>query len=365
MHFASPWLLTLLGCAAALALLARRDHVRRRARLLRLVDAGLVDAHVTGAAPQRRTLIAVAAVVAAAAAVIAAAGFVVAGAPRLLPRRGLDVVFVVDVSRSMRARDVQPDRLERTKAELGVALDTLAEHRVGLIAFAGTAFVQCPLTTDTDTVRLFLNDLRPETVPQGGTDLAAGLEVARNAFAAEDEAAGIGARREGAAGRVVVVISDGEDHALVEGGSLASVGKELRALGATVVVIGVGSALGEPIPLLSETGEMSGYLKDRSGQTVVSRMNPDILRAASSAVEGVFVDGTSRPDLGMAEVFAKVASLEKRELEARTVRDDVDHSAWFAALALIFTLVWLLVPERARRRDLGAVDTDGTVGSTP
>ena len=107
--------------------------------------------------------------------VVALAGPTWGEKTELLPRRGLDVVFAIDVSTSMRARDVRPDRLERAKAEVGVVLDRLRQHRVGLVAFAGSAFVQCPMTSDVEATRSFLRALSPDIVPQGGTALGEGM----------------------------------------------------------------------------------------------------------------------------------------------------------------------------------------------
>ncbi len=355
MKLASPLLLLLLVVAPVLLALMVRDLRRRRVRLARLVDLGLMPVLVAGAGDGRRRQRNVLALIAVVAAVLAATGPLRTSAPRLLPRQGLDVLFVVDVSRSMRARDVLPDRLERAKAEIAAALPQLSEHRVGVVAFAGSAFLQVPLTTDAEAARLFLSDLAPETVPQGGSALSAGLEVAQNAFAAEDEAKGAGSgdtNRVGRAGRVVVVISDGEDHDLLDdstGGGLTELGQRLKALRATVVVIGVGSTLGEPIPVLNERGEITGYVKDRRGATVVTRMSPEVLGKVATALGGVFVDGTASPDLGMTEVFAKISTLEKRELEARTIVDLEDASAVVIALSLLAMLGWLLIVERAPR----------------
>jgi Ca-activated chloride channel family protein len=349
MKLASPLLLLLLLALPLLLALMVRDTRRRRVRLSKLADLGLLPVLVTGASDGRRRQRNVLALLAVFALVVAVAGPMKTAAPRLLPRQGLDVLFVVDVSRSMRARDVLPDRLERTKAEIAAALPQLAEHRVGVVAFAGTAFLQVPLTTDAEAARLFLSDLAPETVPQGGSALQAGLEVAANAFAAEDEAKGSDTTdRVGKAGRVVVVLSDGEDHDLLgnSGNGLDAIGKRLQGQGASVVVIGVGSTLGEPIPLLNDRGEVSGYVKDRKGATVVTRMSPEVLGKAATALGGVFVDGTATPDLGMTEVFARIATLEKRELEARTIVDLEDFSAPAVAFALLCLLGWLLRAER-------------------
>lgn len=347
MSLATPFaLLGLIGVVVG-AWLVVRDERRRVIRLGRLVSAGLVPTLVLGASPRRRRWRAVFGLAALSFAVIGAAGPVRPGAPRLLPRQGLDILFVVDVSRSMRARDVRPDRLERAKAELSAAAATLAEHRLGLVAFAGSAFVQCPLTTDVEAFRLFLGDLAPETVPQGGSALHAGLEVALNAFLAEDEANGRPADAP-KAGRVVVVVSDGEDHDLLDGGDLSALGARLKDLGAEVVVIGVGSTLGEPIPVYDQQGQSQGYVRDRAGQTVVSRMSPEVLGKVAEAVSGRFVDGTHLPELGLQEVRAVVAGLEKRELEARTVQDHQDASWPFGLLCALCALLWLVLPERAR-----------------
>ena len=350
MKFSAPILLVTLLAAPALAVLVLRDERLRRLRLSRLVDLGLTNVLVAGASDRRRRARAALAIVAITIAAIAAAAPLWPSAPRLLPRRGLDVLFVIDVSRSMRARDVRPDRLERAKAEIAAALPALAEQRTGVVAFAGTAFVQCPLTTDAEAVRLFLRDLDPNTIPQGGTALVDGLEVARNAFVAEDEARGAGTTEVGKAGRIVVVVSDGEDHALLDGegkDDLKEVGTGLKGLGASVVVIGVGSALGEPIPMTNERGEITGYVKDRRGQTVLTRMSPEVLGAVAEALSGRFVDGTTAPDLGLNEVLAVAASLEKRDLEARTIVDYDDATAPLCALALVLMLSWLSTGERS------------------
>src|SRR5688572_17870707 len=229
MKFASPLLLSLLVLAPVLLALWSRAERVRDARLAKLVDAGLVPTVVVGVAPGLRAWKHALAVLAYVCFVVAAAGPQVGGRTVLLPRKGLDVLFVVDVSRSMRARDVLPDRLERTKAEIAAFLPRLGENRVGLVAFAGTAFVQCPLTTDVEAVRMFLQGLRPETVPQGGSALGAGLEVALNSLRAEAESQSGGAPGsvKHAAGRVVVVVTDGEDH----DGGIEEIAKELKAEG--------------------------------------------------------------------------------------------------------------------------------------
>ncbi|MCC7107860.1 MAG: VWA domain-containing protein [Deltaproteobacteria bacterium] len=346
MRFASPLLLALLGLVPVFVALWLRDARARPRRLAALVDAGLLPTVTLGVSLPRRAWRRGLALLAFALVVVSAAGPQWGSSTVLLPHKGLDVLFVLDVSRSMRARDVLPDRLERAKAEIGAFLPRLAEHRVGVVAFAGTAFVQCPLTTDAEAVRLFLRGLVPESVPQGGTALAAGLTVAVNALRAEAEAqagstGGPGAR---SAGRVVVVVTDGEDH----DGGLDEVARALKEEGVTVVLVGVGSTLGEPIPLLDEAGASRGYLRDRAGQTVMSRMSPELLAKVAEQVGGVFVDGTNAADLGLREVESRIAALEKRDLETRVRTEHTDRSALAAGVALLCLLGSLLLAERRR-----------------
>ena len=237
-----------------------------------------------------------------------------------------------------------PDRLERAKAEIGAVLDRLKDHRVALVAFAGTAFLQCPLTADKEALRMFLRDLSPDSLPEGGTDIAAGLQVAMNAIRAEGEAAGNTKSAGKGPGHVVVVVTDGEDH---EGG-LAEIAKNVKAQEATVFFLGTGSSLGEPIPVLADNGTVTGYVKDRAGHTVMTRMDPAALAQVATDVGGTFIDGSTRPDLGFADVEAKINTLEKRDLESRVQIERDDQTVVFAAPALLLCLLALLLPQGRR-----------------
>lgn len=347
MRFASPLLLFALTLVPLLALLWWRDQQARPRRLAALVDAGLVPVAVLGVSLTKRAWRRGLALLAFALVVVAAAGPQWGSSTVLLPHKGLDVLFVLDVSRSMRARDVLPDRLERAKAEVAAFLPRLADHRVGVVAFAGTAFVQCPLTTDAEAVRLFLRGLAPESVPQGGTALAAGLQVALNALRAEADSHGsAGASKSGgdaSAGRVLVVVTDGEDH----DGGIDEVAAALKEEDVDVVLIGVGSALGEPIPVIdAKSGAANGYVKDKKGQAVMSRMNPEMLGKVAGAVGGAFVDGTNAADLGLREVEARIAGLEKRDLETRVRTKHTDRTVLAAGAAVALFLLALVLGER-------------------
>lgn len=340
MRFAFAHALWLLAFVPLLIALAAREEASRRARLARLVDAGLLPSVADDPSVGRRRALRAAAIVAFVALVVALARPQWGERTELLPRRGLDLVFAIDVSKSMRARDVSPDRLERTKAEIGAALDELGENRVGLVAFAGTAFVQCPLTTDVEAVRLFLRGLDPAVVPQGGTALALGMRTALDLFESESQADG---RKP--TGRVLVVVSDGEDHL----GGFEDIGAALAQASVSTIFVGVGGRLGEPIPIVDQNGVVIGYQKDRTGKTVMTKLAAAALEQAAAAAGGAFVDGTTRADLGMGEVKARLASLEKRDLEARIRTEYVERSTWPAAIAVLLLALATALPERRRR----------------
>lgn len=335
-----PHALLLLLLAPPLVALALRERRQRARRLAVLGDIGLLERLSPESDPARRLRVRLLAIAGYALLVLALAQPQWGEITEPLPRRGLDVVFALDVSRSMRARDVLPDRLERAKAEIGMLLDRIGENRVGLVAFAGTAFPLCPLTTDVEAARAFLRAASPDVVPQGGTALSAGLEVALNLFLAEAEADPEAAE----AGRLLVVVTDGEDH---EGG-IERVAAALDEAGVELIVIGVGSTLGEPIPVTDVEGRVLGYHKDKKGGTVMTRMAPEVLERVADAASGRFIDGSTRADLGMTDVETALRSLETRQFNASIKRTRIDRSRWPLALGIALLALAVILPERRR-----------------
>lgn len=342
MKLGHPAALIFLSLLVPLLWLLVREERRRRVRLDKLGSHEVVDRLLRGVRPtarRRQRLLLLGTLVFV---VLALAQPQLGESTELLSRRGLDVVFALDVSRSMRARDVLPDRLERAKAELDLLLNRVGENRVGLVAFAGTAFPLCPLTTDIEAARAFLRSAEPEILPQGGTALAEGLDAALQLFLAEAEADPNAAD----AGRLLVVVTDGEDH---EGAS-EKAAEALGKAGVRLVLIGVGSELGEPIPVVDDDGRMTGYQKDRRGQTIMTRMVPQQLARVADAADGRFINGASRPDLGMTDVEAELAQLEKRDFDARLKRRGIDRSAWPLVTALLCMLGAWIWGERSGNR---------------
>ncbi|MBK7858249.1 MAG: VWA domain-containing protein [Archangiaceae bacterium] len=248
----------------------------------------------------------------------------------LTKRRGIDVVVALDASRSMLARDVVPSRLDRARLELNTLLDELKGDRVAIVAFAGDAFIQCPLTSDYSAAKLFLRAVDPEQVPQGGTNIGAALKVAKDVFSNVDRSA---------KDRVVVLISDGED---LEGDVSAGI-DALKELEARVYAVGIGSEQGEPIPILNREGQVAGYRKDKDGSLVLTRLDRAGLTRIAEETHGEFF--YQPQGVAMGEVAKIIDKLQKSELESRvTVRYAEVFQPYLAAGLLLLALGMLVLP---------------------
>lgn len=253
----------------------------------------------------------------------------------LVKRRGIDVVVALDASKSMLASDVQPSRLARAKLELTTLLDELKGDRVGIVAFAGEAFIQCPLTSDYAAAKLFLRAVEPEEMPQGGSNIGSALMLAQRMLLATDR---------GAKDRVVVLLSDGEDTT----GEVSEAVAALKEGGIEVLAVGIGSADGAPIPRYGRKGEFIDYVKDRDGNTVMTRMDASVLTEIAEETGGVFLHQPQGASMG--EVVARIDRMQKAELESRlAVRYD-ERFQTFALPGLMFLAAGMLLSTSGRRR---------------
>jgi len=241
----------------------------------------------------------------------------------LVKRTGIDLVIALDASNSMLARDVKPSRLDRAKLEVTALLDRLKGDRVGLVVFAGDAFVQCPLTTDYAAARLFLRAVDPASMPQQGTAIA-------NALLESKRVLDGGGR--GSAAKSVLLITDGED----QQGDALKAASELGDAGIRIYAVPVGSESGEPIPIVDKYGNVTGYKKDKEGRTVLTRTDVAGLRDLASRGNGLVLRG-SGSDLGVLQLLPELDKLQKGELESRLSVQYDDKYMWFAwpAFALL------------------------------
>jgi Ca-activated chloride channel family protein len=317
-----PWLWVLVPLAALLIFL-----VRRRERRLGLL---IEDAAVGRLAPDRSRSLPRARVViwfAGCALVLVALGRPQWGIRwQEERRRGLDVMVVLDTSNSMLAADLKPNRLQRAKLGLNDLLRRLGGDRIGLVAFAGSSFLACPLTTDYAAFSMVLEDVRPGTIPRGGTGIARALETALGSFDAG-----------GAADRVIVLVTDGEDH---EGG-LERAAAALAQRKVRVIAVGLGTAGGDFIPT-----EGGAFLKDRAGAVVRTSLRAETLKRIAAATGGIAV-GADAGDFAWERILdLGLAGLKREEREARLVKVYEERFPWFLGGALLLFALESLLGER-------------------
>jgi len=244
-------------------------------------------------------------------------------------REGADIIVCLDVSNSMLAQDLSPNRLTRAKYALEKMIDMLEGDRLGLVIFAGEAYVQLPITTDYAAAKMFLSSIGPNMVPVQGTNLSDAIKKGSEAFSNDE-----------GKNRAIILITDGENHEP----EAVEAAEEAAKKGIMINTIGIGSQNGVPIPLI-ENGVIKGYRKDKEGQTIVTRLNSDLLKTIAGKANGVFVQA-SQADLGLNAVLDKIGELDKAQLESKMYTDYEDQFQWFLALALVLFFIEFLISER-------------------
>lgn len=251
---------------------------------------------------------------------------------------GQDVMVALDVSRSMLAEDVTPNRLERARLEIMRILLRLDGDRIGLVAFAGNAFVQSPLTVDYGAAALFLNAMDPDLIPIQGTNLGEALTVALDAF---EE----GTRDQ----RVLIVVTDGEDH---EGEIEEALERALDG-GVHIHTVGIGSLEGVPIPEFDASEVRSGFIRDEDGAVVTTRLDESTLERVAQATGGRYFPALG-PGANLDPLVEEITGGEGRELEVREITQFDEQFQIFLGLALVLLLAEGLIPERRRKKEVWA-----------
>ena len=244
-------------------------------------------------------------------------------------REGVDIVFAIDVSKSMLAEDVAPSRLEKAQQLTAQIINNLVSDRVGIIAYAGKAVPQLPITTDYAAAKMFLQNMNTDMLSSQGTAIDEAIQLSRTYFNDAEQT-----------NRVLVIISDGEDHKDLNLGVAKAAAKE----GIKIFTIGVGSEKGGPIPL-KRNGVVMRYKKNQKGETVITKMNSNTLTAIAEEANGLFIQGqnTKQVTEKIAEILNK---LEKKEFEAKEFSEFKDQFQWFLGLGLFFLILDVLFLER-------------------
>lgn len=254
---------------------------------------------------------------------------------RLMKRAGIDIIIALDTSLSMLAEDIKPNRLERAKHEVCSLIDRLQGDRVGLVAFAGDAFVQCPLTLDYGAAKMFLDIVDTDLIPEPGTAVGRAIQVATGAFEQRERKY-----------KVMILLTDGEDHV----SDPVEAAKEANQEGVRIYTIGIGSREGAPIPLRDDTGHLKEYKKDRRGKMVMSELDEVTLEKIALLTDGKYYRVTMG-EMELDKIYEDVSQLEKKELKSQEYSHYEDRYQYFLLIALVLLSVETVVPDRRRRKE--------------
>lgn len=244
-------------------------------------------------------------------------------------REGLDLIFVLDTSLSMRSQDIKPSRFEKSKFEIKSFIGKLKGDRVGLIPFAGSSFLQSPLTLDYAAFYLFLDSVDVGSVYYQGSSLAQALQSAMRAFGDNKDSH-----------QAIVLLTDGEFH----GENLDKVLQDIKNQSIPVYSLGLGTKEGAPIPLQSETGEVTSYKKDKKGAVVISKLDEELLRRVSEVTGGLYYPVTpSEKEIDL--IYRDMGRLGKKEFTENMVTQKEDHYQIFLIIGIFFFLVSQLLTD--------------------
>ena len=342
----TQWLWLLLGLLPVLGFVLR-DERRRQDQLARFADRPVWRALVPELDPRARARKMMAWTGVAAFLILALARPQWGTHEETIKTTGLDIMVVLDVSTSMETEDVTPSRLKKARHFVKSLAEKLRGDRIGLVAFAGSSYVACPLTTDIEYLTEILTIMTPRVVINQGTDVGIGIDTARKALERGAEEVTTGDAHDAqspsaqAASRVIVLISDGEDQ---EEGSLQSA-KALRESGAKFFVLGVGTEKGGVIPLRDESGNLIGNKKDHKGQTVISSFHPDALMAVANAGGGRYWN-LSAGEGELDEILQEMGALNRSEYAERKYLVYEDRFQWPLAIGILIFLLEISLPMR-------------------
>ena len=244
-------------------------------------------------------------------------------------REGVDIVFAVDVSKSMEAEDIAPSRLEKSKQLVRQIIGNLGSDRVGIIAYAGSAFPQLPITTDYGSAEMFLESLNTDMISSQGTAIGDAIDLATGFFDDNQQT-----------NRVMFIISDGEDH----GGNIEDMARQAAEAGIRIYTIGVGTTKGGPIPI-KRNGVIQNYKKDNQGETVITKLDPSTLQEIAEEANGEYIDGSVTAEV-TEKVQEELLTIEKTEFEAKQFADYKSQFQWFVGLAILLLLLDVFMLER-------------------
>jgi Ca-activated chloride channel family protein len=331
-RFANPAFLYLLLLLPVLILLYIINEIRKKKAVRRLGNAAIVMTLLPEMSKSRPLLKFILLLFAITSGIIMLARPQFGSKLQDVKKQGVEVVIALDVSNSMLAQDIQPDRLTRAKQAISRLVDKLENDKIGLIVFAGDAYTQIPITTDYVSAKMFLSSISPEMVPKQGTAIGAAIDLGTKSFSPDNSKS-----------KALIIITDGENH---EDDPVKSA-EEASKAGIVIYTIGIGSTEGVPIPVTENA--KTEYLKDASGNTVVTKLDEDILKEIAMTTGGSYVRA-SNSNIGLDEIFNQIRKMKKQELESTMYSEYNDQFQIFAAIMLFLIFAEFIIMDRKNRR---------------
>lgn len=245
-------------------------------------------------------------------------------------REGVDLIIAIDLSNSMMAEDIKPNRLERAKQAISKLIEQLKGDRIGLVVFAGEAYVQLPITTDYSAANLFLSSINSSVVPTQGTEISKAIDLSIESFDMEN-----------GQNKAIIIITDGENH---DEKAIESA-KKSSELGIIIHTLGMGLSKGGPIPIYNNYGTQNGYRKDREGNTIVSKLNENLLIQIANAGQGKYTRANNSK-AGLSTLFTEINKMEKKEIGTMIFTEYKDRFQLFLIIALLLLIFDLFLLER-------------------
>ncbi|MFO7525313.1 MAG: VWA domain-containing protein [Ignavibacteriaceae bacterium] len=328
-RFANPEYLIALWAIPVLIALFWYLTINRKKLLEKFASKGLHKVIITSFSGKKNALKFGIILIAHTLLIIAAANPQVGTKMTEVKQTGIDVFILLDVSYSMIAEDIKPNRLEKAKLQISSLIQKLQGDRIGLVIFSGEAYIQIPLTTDYSAANLFLSAVDVNSVPQPGTAIASAINLAARSFDSLSTE------------KVIVIISDGEDHEGDLNTSISEAGKK----GIKIYTIGLGSPDGAPIPVFDSRGRMMGFKKDRDDNTVLTKLNEQILRQIASEGNGKYFRGTNYDDY-LDRIYKELSELEQTEYGVKKVTDYEDRFYYFLFPAIILLIIEFFISDK-------------------
>jgi Ca-activated chloride channel family protein len=331
-RFANPEYLYLLLLLPVMTAIFVFDQVRRRNSLKKLGESAMIGRLIPEISRIRPVIKFIFLLIGISAIIIMLARPQFGSRLEEVKKQGVEVIIALDVSNSMLAEDIQPNRLTRAKQAISKLVDNLENDKIGLIVFAGDAYTQIPITTDYISAKMFLSTINPDMVPKQGTAIGAAINLAERSFSPGEGKS-----------KAIIIITDGENH---EDDPVTEAEAASKA-GIVIHTIGIGSTEGVPVPVT--TGGRRDYLKDPEGATVITKLDEDILKKIAISAGGNYIRASSS-SIGLDEIFSDIKKMKKDELESTMYTEYNDQFQIFAAIALFFLILEIIIMDRKNRK---------------